>query len=107
MKLSQARKALSSTIHSPMRLSIMAALHSVDSVDFQTLKDDLGCSYALLSKHASLLAAAGFVQATKHFEGTTPSTYFQLTATGRRAFAEYLDALERIMAGISAKAASL
>ncbi|MBF9010512.1 transcriptional regulator [Corynebacterium phoceense] len=79
----------------------MAALNSVDSVDYQTLKDELGVSYSLLTKHATLLEEAGLLKISKDFEGRTPVTRLRLTRSGRRAFAQYLEALDRLVAGLT------
>nr|WP_268914494.1 transcriptional regulator [Corynebacterium phoceense] len=101
VELSEARQALGTPIHSPVRLSVMAALNSVDSVDYQTLKDELGVSYSLLTKHATLLEEAGLLKISKDFEGRTPVTRLRLTRSGRRAFAQYLEALDRLVAGLT------
>lgn len=101
MGLAEARKGLDDVIHSPVRLTIMSALASVDSVDYQTLRQEMDVSYALLSKHAAILEKAGYVAATKQFNDRTPTTRYRLTRRGRTAHFAYLAALDEVVRGLS------
>ncbi len=101
MTLAAARQSLDDVVHSPVRLTIMCALASVDSADYQTLKDALDVSYALLSKHAAILEDAGYLMSEKTFRGKTPQTHFRLTRAGRAALAAHLDALDEIVRGLA------
>lgn len=101
MSLGDARRALDEVIHSPVRLTLMGALASVESADYQTLKRELDLGYALLSKHAAILEQAGYVKVSKQFEGKTPRTFYALTPAGRAAFARHLAALDEIVTGLA------
>lgn len=101
MNLEEARIALNDTIHSPVRLVLMAALNSVDSADYQSLREELGVSYSLLSKHAAILEQAGYLKISKAFDGRTPITHLNLTRDGRQAFQSYLSALDRLVRGLT------
>lgn len=101
MNLANARAALDDVIHSPVRLTLVAVLNSVDSVDYQTLREELGVSYSLLSKHAGILEDAGYLRITKAFDGRTPTTRMSLSRAGREAFQRHLAALDRIMQGLT------
>lgn len=101
MNLSEAREVLGSVIHSPVRLTLVAALDAADSADFQTLRDELGVSDSLLSKHAGILEDAGLLRITKEFVGRTPATSMRLTRVGREEYVRYLDALDRIVLGLT------
>lgn len=101
MNLSQAREALDDMIHSPVRLTLAAALNSVDSADYQMLREELGISYSLLSKHAGILEEAGYLKITKEFDGRTQTTRMSLTRQGMEAFQNHLAALDRIVQGLS------
>ncbi|ART21444.1 TPA: helix-turn-helix domain-containing protein [Corynebacterium striatum] len=103
MDLSQARNGLDGTLHSPVRLSILGALNSVDSVDYQTLKDALGVSYSLLTKHLGVLEQASLVKVDKQFVSRTPVTNLKLTKQGRQQFENYLLCLDRIVQGLTAE----
>lgn len=101
MNLSQARETLDDMIHSPVRFTLVAALSSVDSADYQTLREELGISYSLLSKHPGILEEVGYLKITKEFDGRTQMTRMSLTKTGREAFQKHLSALDRIVQGLS------
>jgi DNA-binding MarR family transcriptional regulator len=101
VSLASARVALDDRVHSPVRFCLLAALNSVDSADYQTLKDALDVSYTLLSKHIALLEDAGYVRVHKEFSGRTPRTVLALTTPGRDAFRAHLTALDEIVAGLT------
>ena len=101
MSLAAAREALDELIHSPVRLTLMCALASVDSADYQTLREEMGVSYALLSKHAAILEKAGYLAVTKQFDDRTPTTRYRLTRKGRAAHTAYLAALDQIVKGLA------
>jgi DNA-binding MarR family transcriptional regulator len=71
----------------------------VDSADYQSLKEALDISYALLSKHAALLDEAGCIKVQKTSMGRTRQTRYRLTTKGRRAFEKHVRALDRIIDG--------
>lgn len=101
MSLAAAREALDELIHSPVRLTLMCARASVDSADYQTLREEMGVSYALLSKHAAILEKAGYLAVTKQFDDRTPTTRYRLTRKGRAAHTAYLAALDQIVRGLA------
>ena len=101
MSLAAAREALDDLIHSPVRLTLTCALASVDSADYQTLREEMGVSYALLSKHAAILEKAGYLAVTKQFDDRTPTTRYRLTRKGRSAHTAYLSALDEIVRGLA------
>jgi DNA-binding MarR family transcriptional regulator len=95
-------------IHQPTRLRIMAALVGLDEgsqVEFGFLLDLLGLSDGNLSTHLRKLEEAGFITSEKGFVGRMPRTWIRVTAEGRRAFADYISALEGIL-GTRAPAAA-
>jgi DNA-binding MarR family transcriptional regulator len=82
------------TIHQRTRLAIMATLAGVASLDFNDLKAELGLTDGNLSAHAAALQRAGYVKITKRFRGRKPHTTLSITARGRRALADYVNALQ-------------
>lgn len=88
---------LDEAIHTPVRLSIMAALAGADRIDFAFLRDSIEVSDSLLSKHMAYLEAAGYVQITKGYELKRPRTWFSLTDAGRAAFGDYVAALHQVV----------
>ena len=81
-------------IHERIRLGIVSALATNDSLSFNDLKRVLKTTDGNLSVHARKLEEAQYVSCVKFFEGRVPRTEYRLTAAGRRALAEYLDQME-------------
>ena len=81
-------------IHERIRLGIVSALATNDSLSFNDLKRVLKTTDGNLSVHARKLEDAEYISCVKFFEGRVPRTEYRLTATGRRALAEYLDQME-------------
>jgi len=84
---------LDDAIHGRLRLGIMAYLMDVEAADFTELKTVLDATQGNLSVHLRKLEEAGYVEIVKSFQGRKPLTRVHVTATGRKAFADYLDAL--------------
>lgn len=91
------RHRLDDVIHSPVRLSVMAALRHADAVHFGLLRDTVEVSDSLLSKHLASLETAGYVEVTKGYAGRRPRTWYSLTTKGREAFDAYIAALREIV----------
>lgn len=89
------------TIHQKTRLAIMSHLAAVGEADFLALKKTLGLSDGNLSVHAGILEEKGLLTCEKSFAGKKPRTVYAITTDGRRAFAEYVAQLERIIHGTS------
>jgi DNA-binding HxlR family transcriptional regulator len=81
-------------IHERIRLGIVSALATNDSLSFNDLKRVLKTTDGNLSVHARKLEEAQYISCVKFFEGRVPRTEYRLTGNGRRALAEYLDQME-------------
>jgi DNA-binding HxlR family transcriptional regulator len=81
-------------IHERIRLGIVSALATNDSLIFNDLKRVLKTTDGNLSVHARKLEEAEYISCVKFFEGRVPRTEYRLTAKGRAALAEYLDQME-------------
>ena len=81
-------------IHERIRLGIVSALATNDSLSFNDLKRVLKTTDGNLSVHARKLEEAAYISCVKFFEGRVPRTEYRLTPAGRRALAEYLDQME-------------
>lgn len=88
-------------IHEPARLSVMALLYVVDSVDFIFLKNQTGLTWGNLSAHLSKLEEAGYIEVEKSFKGKRPNTELRLTTAGRQAFQTYRSRLQQLLDGLS------
>ena len=81
-------------IHERMRLGIVSALATNDSLSFNDLKRVLKTTDGNLSVHARKLEEAEYISCVKFFEGRVPRTEYRLTVKGRAALAKYLDQME-------------
>jgi DNA-binding MarR family transcriptional regulator len=80
-----------------IRLGIMSVLIVNDSADFTTLKELLGATDGNLASHAKALEAENYIVVEKQFIGKKPNTSYKATKQGKAAFAEHIDALERLI----------
>jgi DNA-binding HxlR family transcriptional regulator len=81
-------------IHERIRLGIVSALATNDSLSFNDLKRILKTTDGNLSVHARKLEDAQYISCSKYFEGRVPRTQYRLSAAGRRALSHYLDQME-------------
>lgn len=88
---------LDDAIHGRMRLGIMAYLADAEGADFNELKDLLDATQGNLSVHLRKLEDAGYIEIVKSFQGRKPLTRAQITPAGRKAFAEYLETLSKLV----------
>jgi DNA-binding MarR family transcriptional regulator len=84
-------------IHERMRLGIISALATNDSLSFNDLKRLLKTTDGNLSVHARKLEEAGYVTCSKGFEGRIPRSDYRLTTRGRRALDRYLEQMEGLI----------
>jgi len=92
--------ALDALIHQPVRLRIMAALTSLgarEQVDFSFLKDKLALTDGNLGAHLRALEDVGYILVEKTFVERRPKTFVAASATGRKAFAAHVAALQAIL----------
>jgi DNA-binding MarR family transcriptional regulator len=88
---------LDRVIHEKGRLAIMSLLAASPSLLFTELRDTLRMTDGNATTHLRTLLEAGYVTMTKSLESGRPSTSYALTATGRRAFTDYIHLLELIV----------
>ena len=90
---------LDPVIHPPARLQIMGVLGSVSEVAFDKLREIVGVSDSVLSKHLAALAEAGYINLKKAPLDGRQRTWVERTGPGRRAFEAHVAAL-RALAGV-------
>lgn len=83
-------------IHGPKRLQICALLSPIKEAEFGVLRDELGVSDSVLSKHIKQLEDAGYVELRKGKMNGRQHTWAKLTRQGRRAFSTHLAELTRL-----------
>ena len=88
---------LNRVFESRIRLGIMSVLAVREAADFTTLRAMLDVTDGNLASHLGVLEKHRYVRVRKEFVLRKPQTTYQLTETGRRAFGEHIDALERLI----------
>jgi DNA-binding HxlR family transcriptional regulator len=88
---------LNKAFESRVRLGIMSILMVNDFVDFGTLKEQLQITDGNLASHISALGKFKYILVKKQFVGKKPNTSYAVSAKGRKAFSEHLDALENLI----------
>ena len=88
---------LDDVIHGRMRLGIMAYLAEAEVADFNELKALLEATQGNLSVHLRKLEDAGYIEIEKSFLGRKPLTRARITSSGRKAFADYLQAIAKLV----------
>jgi predicted transcriptional regulator len=90
---------LNKAFESRIRLGIMSILMVNDCADFNTLKEMLNVSDGNLASHITALEKLAYITVTKKFIGKKTNTTYCASETGRAAFKDHLDALERLIKG--------
>ena len=88
---------LNKAFENRVRLGIMSSLMVNDKMDFNAIKELLNQSDGNIASHISALEAAGYIKVEKKFIGKKPNTTYRVTAAGRKAFNDHLDALEELL----------
>lgn len=91
--------AFDEIIHNPVRLRACAMLAGLEYAAFPVLRDELGVSDSVLSKHLATLEEVGYVRLAKATSDGRQRTSVSLTAEGRAAYDGHVAALRRIVAG--------
>jgi predicted ArsR family transcriptional regulator len=88
---------LDRVIHEKGRLAIMSLLAAAPQLSFTEMRTTLNMTDGNLMAHMRTLHEAGYVSVTKEFQHGRPLTSYSLTSEGRKAFATYIDLLEKIV----------
>lgn len=86
-------RELDPLLHSQLRLAVMSVLMNVEEADFVFLKEKTESTAGNLSVQLDKLSAADYIEVEKGFVGKKTRTVCRITARGRRAFEDYVDAL--------------
>lgn len=87
-------KKLNPLLHSQLRLAVISLLMNVDSATFPFLKEKTGATSGNLSVQITKLEKANYIKVKKSFKNNYPETRCSITTEGKKAFAEYIAALE-------------
>lgn len=88
-------KELNPLLHSQLRLAVMSVLMNVEEADFVYLREKTESTAGNLSVQLDKLSSAGYIAIEKGFAGKKTRTVCRITAQGRKAFEEYVDALRQ------------
>jgi DNA-binding MarR family transcriptional regulator len=84
-------------IHEKGRLAIMSLLAASPELSFTELRDTLTMTDGNLTTHLRTLQEAGYISVAKSYQNNRPHTACALTASGRKAFTDYINVLEQIV----------
>jgi DNA-binding MarR family transcriptional regulator len=84
-------------IHEKGRMAIMSLLAASPELSFTEMRETLAMTDGNLTSHIRTLQEAGYVAVAKTYQNNRPLTTCSLTATGRKAFATYIDLLDQIV----------
>ncbi len=88
---------LNKEFESRVRLGIMSVLMVNDWVDFTEMKTLLEVTDGNLASHSTALEKSKYIEVKKEFVGKKPRTSYRVTQSGRKAFAEHLAGLEKLL----------
>lgn len=83
-------------LHAPGRLQICGLLARVDEAEFGLIRDTVGVSDSVLSKHLKALEEVAYVALRKAPMDGRSRTWASLTAAGRKAFSGHVAELTRL-----------
>jgi DNA-binding MarR family transcriptional regulator len=84
----------------PARLKLATMLTAVSEVEFAVLRDGLGVSDSVLSKHITTLADAGYVRSRKGTHEGRRTTWVSLSPAGQKVLRDHVAVLREIIDGV-------
>ena len=90
-------EGLNKAFESRVRLGIMSILMVNDWVDYKEIKAQLGLTDGNLASHIAGLEKLEYIEIRKRFVGKKTNTSYRVTTSGRKAFEDHLQALERLI----------
>ncbi|MBC3538229.1 winged helix-turn-helix domain-containing protein [Rufibacter sediminis] len=82
---------------SKARLGIMSVLLVQEKVEFAKLRETLHLTDGNLASHLRALEEAAYLRVEKQFVDRKPNTTYAATSTGKQAFQQHLNALEKLI----------
>lgn len=86
-------------LNNPTRLGIVSSLKNRDRAEFKLLRDSLGVSDSVLSRHITALEKAGLVAVKKGYVGKRPRTWVSITSDGAKRLESHVRALRELAEG--------
>jgi DNA-binding MarR family transcriptional regulator len=94
---------LDRVIHEKGRLAIMSMLAASTELSFTEMRDALEMTDGNITTHIRTLQESGYISVAKSYQNNRSLTTCSLTNAGRKAFAEYVNLLEKIVQQTKAK----
>ena len=88
---------LQKIFESRVRLGLMSILMVNDSMDFNSLKENLKVTDGNLASHLLSLEKKELISVQKEFIGRKPKTSYSATKLGKQLFKNHLKALEKLI----------
>jgi DNA-binding PadR family transcriptional regulator len=88
---------LNPVVHGRLRLALLSLLSSVEQAEFSWLRAKTQATDGNLGAQLLKLEEAGYVAIKKKFVLRKPQTVYRITETGRKALAEYVQALKQLL----------
>jgi len=88
---------LNPVIHGKLRLALLSLLAGVEEAEFTWLRGKTGATDGNLGAQLGKLEEAGYVAVEKRFVLRKPQTLYRITAEGRAALTEYVEALKTLL----------
>ncbi|MCD6013331.1 MAG: transcriptional regulator [Flavipsychrobacter sp.] len=92
---------LNKIFDSRIRIGIMSALMVNEEVSYNDLKGLMDVTDGNLASHLKTLEENSFIKVQKGFIGRKTNTLYSITKAGEKAFRAHIDALEKIIKGLS------
>lgn len=90
---------LNPVVHGKLRLALLSLLTGVEEAEFTWLRERTGATDGNLGAQLAKLEDAGYVSVKKKFVQRKPQTLYRMTEKGRKALAEYVQALKKLLRG--------
>ena len=90
-------KNLNKVFENRIRLGVMSILIVNDHADFNTLKKMLNVTDGNLASHITALQNKNYIKIKKQFLGKKPNTTYSVSSSGKKAFQDHLNALEKLI----------
>jgi DNA-binding MarR family transcriptional regulator len=88
---------LDPVLNVPVRLAIVSVLIKVKQADFGYLMEITKTTQGNLSHQIKKLSEAEYIEVEKTYKGNYPQTICRLTAKGKRAFENYVEAIKKYL----------
>jgi DNA-binding PadR family transcriptional regulator len=90
---------LNPVVHGKLRLALLSLLVGVEDAEFTWLRSKTGSTDGNLGAQLLKLEEAGYVAVEKKFVERKPQSIYRITASGRTALTEYVQALRQLLGG--------